>query len=126
MGKKKGGYTPAEISKKYQVNEYIDVLKDEKADDIAKRTAHQMLKNNTQKLAYLAIAQESLKNFENGIQGMNLVDLVEMICDWKAATLRHENGDIFKSIEMNQNRFGYSDELKQIFINTVNDFLSEV
>jgi hypothetical protein len=34
--------------------------------------------------------------------------------------LRHETGCIYKSIEINQKRFGYSDELKQIFINTAN------
>jgi len=57
--------------------------------------------------------------FKNGITDMNLIDIVEMFCDWKAATLRHNDGDILKSIEINQNRFGYSDELKQIFINTI-------
>lgn len=62
------------------------------------------------------------EHFENGIQGMNLLDLLEMICDWKAASERHNNGDIYKSIEINQERFGYSDELKIIFINTI-DFL---
>jgi hypothetical protein len=55
----------------------------------------------------------------NGIKDMDLVDLIEMMCDWKAASLRHNNGDIYKSIELNQNRFGYGDELKQIFENTV-------
>ena len=59
------------------------------------------------------------EHFENGILGMDLIDLLEMICDWKAATLRHNNGDIMKSVEVNQERFGYSDELKQIFINTI-------
>lgn len=59
------------------------------------------------------------EHFQNGIKEMNLIDLCEMICDWKAATLRHTDGDILKSIEINQKRFGYSDELKQIFINTV-------
>lgn len=57
-------------------------------------------------------------NYANGICGMNLVDLIEMVCDWKAATLRHNDGDIYKSIELNQKRFGYSDELKSILINT--------
>lgn len=52
------------------------------------------------------------------IRRMNLVDLIEMLCDWKAATMRHEDGDIFKSIEINQERFGYTDELKDILINT--------
>ena len=59
------------------------------------------------------------EHFENGVLGMDLIDLLEMICDWKAATLRHNNGDIMKSVEINQKRFGYSDELKQIFINTI-------
>lgn len=54
----------------------------------------------------------------SGIKNMNLVDLVEMFCDWKAATLRHKDGDIIKSIEQNQVRFGYSDDLKAIFLNT--------
>ena len=56
---------------------------------------------------------------EAGIRGMNLLDVVEMLCDWKAATMRHANGDIRASIEINQKRFGYSDELKQIFLNTL-------
>jgi hypothetical protein len=55
----------------------------------------------------------------NGIHDMNLVDLIEMLCDWKAATMRHNDGDIMKSIEINQERFGYGDEIKQIMINTV-------
>lgn len=67
MGNNKKGYTPAQISKKYQINKYIDTLKNEDADDIAKKTANEMLKNNTKKLAELAIVQESMKGFENGI-----------------------------------------------------------
>lgn len=57
--------------------------------------------------------------FEHGIISMTLIDLLEMLCDWKAATLRHKTGDIFKSIDINQKRFGYSDELKGVFQNTV-------
>jgi len=59
------------------------------------------------------------EHFEDGVKGMNLIDIVEMLCDWKAATLRHNDGDIRKSIEINQNRFGFSDELKQILLNTL-------
>lgn len=57
--------------------------------------------------------------YSNGILGMNLVDLLEMLVDWKAATLRHKDGDLVKSIHLNQKRFGYSDELKSILLNTV-------
>lgn len=56
---------------------------------------------------------------DKGILGMSLVDLIEMLCDWKAATLRHNDGCIRKSIDINQKRFGYSDELRAIFLNTL-------
>jgi hypothetical protein len=58
------------------------------------------------------------EHFENGIQGMNLVDLIEMFCDWYAATKRHNDGDLIKSIAINQKRFGYSDDIKAILENT--------
>lgn len=59
------------------------------------------------------------EHFSNGISGMTLVDLTEMICDWYAATKRHDDGDIYKSLQINQARFNYSDELKSILKNTV-------
>ncbi len=59
------------------------------------------------------------EHFKNGIKDMTLVDLVEMFCDWKAASMRHNNGDMFSSIEKNRERFGYSEELEQIFKNTM-------
>lgn len=58
------------------------------------------------------------EHYENGIKGMTLIDIIEMLCDWKSATMRHKDGDIFKSINMNQKRFGYSNELKEILKNT--------
>jgi len=63
------------------------------------------------------------EHFENGIQDMNIVDICEMIADWKAASLRQADGDIIKSIEINQKRFGYSDELKSILIIRLNNVL---
>ena len=56
--------------------------------------------------------------FDSGIKGMNLVDIMEMLCDWLASTKRHADGDIFKSIEINQKRFGYSDDVKAILSRT--------
>lgn len=62
------------------------------------------------------------EHYDNGIRGMDLADIVEMMCDWKAATMRHTDGDITKSIEFNKTRFDYSDDLEQIFKNTVKMF----
>jgi len=62
----------------------------------------------------------------HGIDDMTLMDVVEMFCDWKAAVERHTTGDIHKSIEINRKRFKMSDQLAQIFINTVNEMNSKV
>lgn len=59
--------------------------------------------------------------YENGIDGMSLFDIVELFVDWKAATERHEDGDIEKSIEINKKRFNMSDQLCNIFKNTVKE-----
>jgi hypothetical protein len=54
---------------------------------------------------------------------MNLVDLVEMICDWMAATIRHADGDIDESIQINKERFNIPDVLVSILQNTVDQVL---
>lgn len=66
MSVTKKGYTPASISKKYKINEYMDVLKDEDADDLAKQTASEMIKNNVNKLSQLAYIQEAMKGYPDG------------------------------------------------------------
>ena len=59
---------------------------------------------------------------KDGINGMTLIDLLEMLVDWVAASKRHATGDIKKSLEINQKRFVYTDELKKIFLNTIKLF----
>jgi hypothetical protein len=53
------------------------------------------------------------------IDYMNLIDILEMLCDWIAATKRHTDGDVMKSIEINQKRFLISEQLVHILRNTV-------
>ena len=53
---------------------------------------------------------------------MNLVDIVEMFCDWKAATERHHDGNLHKSIEKNAVRFEMNAQLVKIFENTADLF----
>jgi hypothetical protein len=59
------------------------------------------------------------EHFQNGIHDMTLVDIVEMFCDWKAASERHHTGNLRKSISHNAGRFHMSPQLVQIFENTV-------
>lgn len=58
------------------------------------------------------------EHYQNGVNGMDLFDLVEMFFDWKAAGERHADGNIRKSIDINKVRFGLSDQLADIFNNT--------
>lgn len=68
---------------------------------------------------HYAINRHHPKHFKNGVDGMNLVDVIEMFCDWKAAVKRHKSGDIVKSIEINAERFNLSSQLTNIFLNSV-------
>lgn len=58
------------------------------------------------------------EHFKNGIDEMNLIDLIEMLVDWKASSERHHDGNIRKSIEINGKRFEMSPQLIRIFENT--------
>lgn len=58
------------------------------------------------------------EHYESGVNGMSLLDVIEMFCDWKAATERHADGCINKSIEHNKTRFNISDQLVDILKNT--------
>lgn len=59
------------------------------------------------------------EHYSKGVKGMSLMDIVEMLCDWMGAVKRHNDGNILKSIKINKERFGYSDELYEIFLNTI-------
>lgn len=102
-------YTPLLKNTTYGSEEYKNFLKE------LKPALDHHYENNTHHPEYYAF----------GIEGMNLFDILEMLVDWKAATERHADGDIFKSIQLNKDRFKISDQLTQILLNTVN-FINKV
>lgn len=59
------------------------------------------------------------EQFKNGVNGMDIADVVEMLCDWKAASMRHKDGDIVQSIKNNTERFDLSPQLVDIFNNSL-------
>lgn len=62
------------------------------------------------------------EHFKDGVIGMNLFDVLEMLIDWKAATERmKDGGDIRKSIEINTKRFDLSPQMVSILFNTVQE-----
>ncbi len=69
---------------------------------------------------HYSVSRHHPESFADSINGMNLIDLLEMLVDWKSAGERHKKypGDIFKSIEINAERFKIDPQLKQILLNT--------
>lgn len=61
------------------------------------------------------------EHWPNGIADMSLLDIVEMLCDWKAASERTKQGSIAQSLTHNKQRFGIDDQLAAILENTVKE-----
>lgn len=81
MSVKGAGYTPAEIAKKYDVNQFKKVLADPDSEKLQKATAEMMIGNYNLKLAKLAILQESMKGFPQGIPAVAMPYIEEMGID---------------------------------------------
>jgi hypothetical protein len=63
------------------------------------------------------------EHFPDGVNGMTLVDLVEMLADWKAATERTSPlGDLADSLPVNAERFAIARQLMEILENTARHF----
>lgn len=58
------------------------------------------------------------EHYKDGVLEMTLIDILEMLADWKAASERHKDGNLLFSIEKNAQRFHIDDQLKQILLNT--------
>jgi len=63
---------PADIAKKYDVNNYRKTLGDKNSSDLDKKTAEMMISNYNLKLAKLGLVQESMKGFPQGIPAISM------------------------------------------------------
>lgn len=62
------------------------------------------------------------EHFRDGINGMTLVDLIEMLADWRAATERGPDDDLARTLQLNCERFGVSPQLADVLLNTARHF----
>jgi len=58
---------------------------------------------------------------DEGVNGMSLLDVLEMLVDWKAAGERHADGSIARSLRINRDRFKISDQLFAVLENTARE-----
>lgn len=73
---------------------------------------------------HYAVNSHHPEYYENGIDGMDLLDLVEMFCDWRAAIRRHADGSMEGSLEHNRGRFSIPPQLENILRNSAGSMIS--
>ena len=61
------------------------------------------------------------EHYPDGIAGMSLLSLLEMVADWKAATERVKQGSMEQSLAVNVKRFDLDPQLASIIANTVKE-----
>jgi hypothetical protein len=64
------------------------------------------------------------EHFPDGVAGMSIVDLLEMVSDWWSSAKRQNNGNLRISLEESCKRFGIEPQLASIIKNTI-DILEE-
>lgn len=85
---------------------------------------------------HFSVSKHHPEHWPNGIRDMSLLDIIEMLCDWKAASERTRkptpaapghaaapayDSDFGRSLVLNQQRFGFGDELLAILTNTARE-----
>lgn len=63
--------------------------------------------------------------FENRVDGMNIIDLLEMICDWFAASIRSDS-PFLEGLNSNIKRHNISPQLENIIRNTYNEYFKDI
>lgn len=53
---------------------------------------------------------------ENGIRDMDVSLQLEMVCDWLAATRKHADGNIYRSLYINRKRFKYGEREHRYYL----------
>lgn len=66
-GGNKKSYTPADLAKQYNINKYKKILLDPNSNKLERETAEKMIAKYNLKLGELALVQESMKGFDQGL-----------------------------------------------------------
>lgn len=100
-------------------DKYIPILKTAKYgtkeyEDVRKKMSDEGLEH------HYSANRHHPEHFKNGINDMTIIDLVEMIADWIAASQRSDT-DFLTGLDSNAKKFGLPPMLKDIIANTYRD-----
>ena|SRR5260221_9161555 len=66
---------------------------------------------------HFAFNDHHVEHFEHGVNDMTLIQLIEMVCDWLAASERSKTS-IEMGLEINKEKYGIDDQTFAIILNT--------
>lgn len=104
-------------------DKYIPLLKDVKFGTPEYTKLRQEMYENGLKHHFQS-SRHHPEHFKNGINDMNLVDIVEMFIDWYSASMRSDTS-FEKGLEYNIKKFKVSPQLAEIFKNTYETYFKK-
>lgn len=104
----KAGVTPAAIAKKYDIGVYKKILLDKTTDKLQRETAEKMIANYNLKLAKLALIQESMKGFPQGLPqvAMPYIEQMQMDPSIFAQATPGNDSEVSQTGEADQMQYG--------------------
>lgn len=70
---------------------------------------------------HYALNDHHPEHHADGVNGMSLLSMLEMLCDWKAASGETLNGSLEKSLRVNTGRFGLDPQTVRLLENTAKE-----
>lgn len=64
--------------------------------------------------------------YDSGVEGMTLIDVIEMVCDWSASSKRSKDGSFANSLSHCKERFGIDNDLARFINNTYLEYLHPI
>ena len=95
------------------------------ADIIDEHVKHLLVTGYEPDNEIIHILIDHAASLRSPVNNMSLLDHSEMLCDWKASSERHHDGNIRKSIEHNAKRFNMSRQLVNIYKATLEVFTDD-
>lgn len=68
---------------------------------------------------HYAVNRHHPEHYPDGVAGMSLVDLIEMVADWWSSAKRQNNGNLRVSLDESCRRFNIDAQLMSIIKNTI-------
>jgi hypothetical protein len=110
--------TPAKVAQRYDINKYKMLLNDPESDAMTKKTAQLMIDNNMKKLGQLALVQEGMKGFPDGVPAIALPLLGPDFQQpkgpqtmKKGGTVQYRRGGLTKHQGKTRSQVGFSSDL---------------